>query len=161
VERQHLDVEACSFNEGWGLYAESLAEEMGLYSGDVALLGMLSFASLRACRLVVDTGLHAFGWSREQAVQFMLDNTATTRDNAASEVDRYICWPGQALAYVIGKREIVRLRERATAALGDRFDLVGFHGAVLGSGALPLPVLDDVITRWTTGLATAEEHAWT
>ncbi|QXG76651.1 DUF885 domain-containing protein [Modestobacter sp. L9-4] len=159
--RQHLDVEACSFNEGWGLYAESLAEEMGLYSGDVALLGMLSFASLRACRLVVDTGLHAFGWSRERAVQFMLDNTATTRDNAASEVDRYICWPGQALAYVIGKREIVRLRERATAALGDRFDLVGFHGAVLGSGALPLPVLDDVITRWTTGLATAEEHAWT
>jgi uncharacterized protein (DUF885 family) len=159
--RQHLDVEACSFNEGWGLYAESLAEEMGLYSSDVALLGMLSFASLRACRLVVDTGMHAFGWSREQAVQFMADNTATTRDNVVSEVDRYICWPGQALAYVIGKREIVRLRERATAALGDRFDLVAFHGAVLGGGALPLPVLDDVITRWTAGLASAEEQSWT
>ena len=159
--RRHLDVEACSFNEGWGLYAESLAEEMGLYSDDVALLGMLSFASLRACRLVVDTGVHAFGWSRQQAVQFMLDNTATTRDNVVSEVDRYICWPGQALAYVIGKREIVRLRERATAALGDRFDLVGFHGAVLGSGALLLPVLDQNIARWTAGPAPAEERAWT
>jgi uncharacterized protein (DUF885 family) len=105
--------------------------------------------------------VHAFGWSRQQAVQFMLDNTATTRDNVVSEVDRYICWPGQALAYVIGKREIVRLRERATAALGDRFDLVGFHGAVLGSGALPLPVLDQNIARWTAGPAPAEERAWT
>jgi len=159
--RQHLDVEACSFNEGWGLYAESLAEEMGLYSGDVALLGMLSFASLRACRLVVDTGVHAMGWSRQQAVDFMFANTATTVEHVTSEVDRYICWPGQALAYVIGKREIVRLRERATAALGDRFDLVGFHGAVLGSGALPLPVLEENIDRWTAGLAPEEEHAWT
>ena len=165
--RRHLDVEACSFNEGWGLYAERLAEEMGLYSGDVALLGMLSFAALRACRLVIDTGLHHFGWSREQAVEFGWQHTATTREHIGSEVDRYICWPGQALAYTIGQREIVRLRERAQAALGHRFDLVAFHGAVLGSGALPLGVLDQNIARWTAGVAgTAgplekEASAWT
>jgi uncharacterized protein (DUF885 family) len=166
--RRYLDVEACSFNEGWGLYAEQLAEEMGLYSGDVALLGMLSFAALRACRLVVDTGMHALGWSREQAVEFMWQHTATTRDHVANEVDRYICWPGQALAYQIGKREIVRLRERARAELGDRFDLSAFHGVVLGSGALPLPVLDSNIARWTAGVAGTgagpqdkEASAWT
>ncbi|MGZ4567511.1 MAG: DUF885 domain-containing protein [Blastococcus sp.] len=165
--RRHLDVEACSFNEGWGLYAERLAEEMGLYSGDVALLGMLSFAALRACRLVIDTGVHHFGWSREQAVEFGWQHTATTREHIGSEVDRYICWPGQALAYTIGQREIVRLRERARAALRDRFDLVAFHGAVLGSGALPLGVLDQNIARWTAGVAGAagplekEASAWT
>ena len=165
--RRHLDVEACSFNEGWGLYAERLAEEMGLYSGDVALLGMLSFAALRACRLVIDTGVHHFGWSREQAVEFGWQHTATTREHIGSEVDRYICWPGQALAYTIGQREIVRLRQRSHAALGDRFDLVAFHGAVLGSGALPLGVLDQNIARWTASVAgTAgplekEASAWT
>jgi uncharacterized protein (DUF885 family) len=151
--RQHLDVEACSFNEGWGLYAEGLAEEMGLYSGDVALLGMLSFAALRACRLVIDTGVHRFGWSRQRAVDFLWEHTSTTRENAVSEVDRYICWPGQALAYRIGQREILRLRERARAELGPRFDPVGFHGAVLGNGALPLPVLDRTIARWTADVA--------
>jgi uncharacterized protein (DUF885 family) len=168
--RRYLDVEACSFNEGWGLYSEQLAEEMGLYSGDVALLGMLSFAALRACRLVVDTGMHFLGWSREQAVEFMWAHTATTRGHVESEVDRYICWPGQALAYQIGKREIVRLRERARAELGDRFDLREFHGVVLGSGALPLPVLDANIARWTagvtgstdtTGSTDKEASAWT
>jgi uncharacterized protein (DUF885 family) len=166
--RRHLDVEACSFNEGWGLYAERLAEEMGLYSDDVALLGMLSFAALRACRLVIDTGIHSFGWSREQAVEFGFQHTATTREHIGSEVDRYICWPGQALAYTIGQREIVRLRERSSAALGDRFDLVAFHGAVLGSGALPLGVLDQNIARWTAGATGAargplekEASAWT
>jgi len=165
--RRHLDVEACSFNEGWGLYSERLAEEMGLYSGDLALLGMLSFAALRACRLVIDTGVHHFGWSREQAVEFGWQHTATTREHIGSEVDRYICWPGQALAYTIGQREIVRLRERSQSALGDRFDIVAFHGAVLGSGALPLGVLDRNIARWTAGVAgTAgplekEASAWT
>lgn len=171
--RRHLDVEACSFNEGWGLYAEGLAEEMGLYSDDVALLGMLSFSALRACRLVIDTGVHHLGWSRGQAVEFMWTHTATTQENAVSEVDRYICWPGQALTYRIGQREILRLRERARAELGPRFDLVGFHGAVLGSGALPLPVLDQTIARWTAGVAstgtagaaggplTEEASAWT
>jgi uncharacterized protein (DUF885 family) len=162
--RRYLDVEACSFNEGWGLYSEQLAEEMGLYSGDLALLGMLSFAALRACRLVVDTGMHFLGWSRDQAVEFMWSHTATTRGHVESEVDRYICWPGQALAYQIGKREIVRLRERARAELGDRFDLREFHGVVLGSGALPLPVLDSNVVRWTAGVAASldkEASSWT
>ena len=160
--RKHLDVEACSFNEGWGLYAEALAEEMGLYSDDLALMGMLSFAALRACRLVIDTGVHFFGWSRQQAVEFGWANTATTHENISTEVDRYICWPGQALAYLIGQREITRLRQRAQAELGPRFDVVGFHEAVLGSGAVPLAVLEQNIARWTAGRSPDKEaSAWT
>jgi uncharacterized protein (DUF885 family) len=147
--RRHLDVELCVFNEGWGLYSERLADEIGLYSEGVMRLGMLSFAALRACRLVVDTGIHHLGWSRRQAIDFMYDHTATTRAHVTSEVDRYIAWPGQALAYLTGKRELARLRERARLALGDRFDLRRFHHAVLRNGAVPLTVLDDEIERWT------------
>jgi uncharacterized protein (DUF885 family) len=146
--RRHLDVELCAFNEGWGLYAERLADEIGLYSSAITRLGMVSFAALRACRLVVDTGMHQQGWSRQQAIDFMYDHTATTRVNAVNEIDRYIAWPGQALAYVTGKREIVRLRERAQRALGPRFELRGFHHAVLRNGAIPLTLLDDEIERW-------------
>jgi uncharacterized protein (DUF885 family) len=153
--RRHIDAELCAFNEGWGLYAERLADEIGLYSSPVARLGMLSFASLRACRLVVDTGLHQLGWSRRQAVDFMYDHTATTRGNVRNEVDRYIAWPGQALAYVTGKREIVRLRERAQRTLGPRFELRRFHHAVLRNGAIPLTLLDDEIERWTATEASA------
>ena len=156
--RRSLDVEACAFNEGWGLYAEALSDELGLYSDDVARLGMLSFHALRACRLVVDTGLHAFGWSRGKAVAFLLEHTVTTRANAVSEVDRYIAWPGQVLAYLIGQREILRLREESRAALGGRFTLLGFHGAVLGSGAVPLDVLADVVTGWRRQVG--EEGSW-
>jgi len=152
--RRHLDVELCAFNEGWGLYSERLADEIGLYSSDTMRLGMLSFAALRACRLVVDTGLHHLGWSRRRAIDFMYDHTATTRSHVTSEVDRYIAWPGQALAYVSGKREIVRLRARAQQALGPRFDLRGFHHAVLRNGAIPLTLLDDEIERWTAMTAT-------
>jgi uncharacterized protein (DUF885 family) len=111
---------------------------------------MLSFAALRACRLVVDTGLHHLGWSRQQAIDFMYDHTATTQVHVRSEIDRYIGWPGQALAYVTGKREIVRLREGAQHSLGPRFDLRQFHHAVLRNGAIPLTVLNDEIERWTT-----------
>ena len=153
--RRHLDVELCAFNEGWGLYAERLADEIGLYSSAITRLGMVSFAALRACRLVVDTGMHQLGWSRQQAIDFMYDHTATTRANAVNEIDRYIAWPGQALAYVTGKREIVRLRERAQRALGPRFELRGFHHAVLRNGAIPLTVLDDEIERWTATEARA------
>ena len=153
--RRHLDVELCAFNEGWGLYAERLADEIGLYSNPITRLGMVSFASLRACRLVVDTGLHQLGWSRQQAIDFMYDHTATTRGHVTNEVDRYIAWPGQALAYVTGKREIVRLRERAQRALGPRFELRGFHHAVLRNGAIPLTLLDDEIERWTATEARA------
>jgi uncharacterized protein (DUF885 family) len=148
--RRHLDAELCAFNEGWGLYAERLADEIGLYSSDIDRLGMLSAASLRACRLVVDTGLHHRGWSRQQAIDFLYAHTATTRGHARNEVDRYIAWPGQALAYVTGKREIVRLRERAQQALGPRFDRRRFHHAVLRNGAIPLTLLDDEIGRWIT-----------
>jgi uncharacterized protein (DUF885 family) len=153
--RRHLDVELCAFNEGWGLYAERLADEIGLYSSPITRLGMVSFAALRACRLVVDTGMHELGWSRRQAIDFMYDHTATTRANAVNEIDRYIAWPGQALAYVTGKREIVRLRERAQRALGPRFELRGFHHAVLRNGAIPLTLLDDEIGRWTATEARA------
>ena len=148
--RRHIDAELCAFNEGWGLYAERLADEIGLYNSGIARLGMLSFAALRACRLVVDTGMHHLGWSRQQAIDFMYSRTATTRANVRNEVDRYIAWPGQALAYVTGRREIVRLRERAQDTLGPRFDLSRFHDAALRNGAIPLTLLDAEIERWIT-----------
>ena len=153
--RRHLDVELCAFNEGWGLYAERLADEIGLYSSPVARLGMLSFAALRACRLVVDTGMHHLGWSRQRAIGFMTEHTATTPANVRNEIDRYIAWPGQALAYVTGKREIVRLREQARQALGPRFDPRAFHHAVLRNGAIPLTLLGEEIGRWTATEASA------
>jgi uncharacterized protein (DUF885 family) len=148
--RRFLDAEVCGYVEGWGLYCERLADEMGLYTSDTQRLGMLSFDALRACRLVVDTGMHHYGWSRSQAADFMWRNTATTRANVANEIDRYIAWPGQALSYMIGRREIRRLRDRAAAQLGGRFDIRGFHGAVLGSGAVPLSVLDELVAAWTS-----------
>ncbi len=137
-----------AYAEGWGLYAERLAEEMGLYSGDVDRLGMLTLDAFRAARLVVDTGLHAFGWPRQRAIDWMLAHTPLPVDTVASEVDRYIAMPGQALAYKIGQREIVRLRRDAEQRLGDAFDIAGFHDEVLGHGMLPLPVLGEVVDRW-------------
>jgi uncharacterized protein (DUF885 family) len=146
--RRFLDAEVCGYVEGWGLYCERLADEMGLYTSDLARLGMLSFDALRACRLVVDTGMHHFGWSRQRARQFMWDNTATTFANVRNEIDRYISWPGQALAYAVGRREIRRLRGVAEQRLGSRFDVRAFHGTVLGHGAVPLDVLDGIVHRW-------------
>jgi uncharacterized protein (DUF885 family) len=146
--RRFLDAEVCGYVEGWGLYCERLADEMGLYTSDLMRLGMLSFDALRACRLVVDTGMHYYGWSRSQAADFMWQHTATTSSNIRNEIDRYIAWPGQALAYMVGRREISRLRELARRRLGAAFDVRAFHGAVLGSGAMPLGVLDQVVTRW-------------
>lgn len=148
--RKHLDAQLCAFIEGWGLYSERLADEMGLYTDDLARLGMLSFDALRACRLVVDTGMHALGWSRSRAIEFMWANTATTRANVTNEIDRYIAWPGQALAYMIGRREIVRLRERSRAALGAAFDIREFHRVVLSQGAVPHAVLDRIVDRWVS-----------
>lgn len=137
-----------AFVEGWGLYSERLSDEMGLYSGDLDRLGMLSFEAWRAARLVTDSGMHALGWSRERALEYMLANTALTPLDAANEIDRYIVWPGQALAYKIGQLEILRLRERARERLGDRFDLRGFHDVVLGSGAVTLPILRRQVEAW-------------
>jgi uncharacterized protein (DUF885 family) len=150
--RRYLDAEACSFNEGWGLYCEQFADEVGLYSSDIDLLGMLSFAALRACRLVVDTGIHHFGWSRERAIDFMWQNTVTTEANVRNEIDRYVAWPGQAVSYLIGKREILRLRAQAEAILGEQFSIRDFHSAVLENGAVPLPVLGSHISRWEAGV---------
>ena len=143
--RRHADTTA--FVEGWGLYSERLADEMGLYSADLDRIGMLSFDAWRASRLVVDTGMHALAWSRGQAIEFMTAHTALAPNNIANEVDRYIGWPGQALAYKIGQLEIRRLRSEAEAALGALFDIRRFHDAVLGHGGLPLSVLGESVAR--------------
>jgi len=137
-----------AYAEGWGLYTERLAEEMGLYSGDVYRLGMLAMDSMRAGRLVVDTGMHAKGWTRTQAVDYLRDNTPMSNLDINNEVDRYIAYPGQALSYMVGRIEIQRIREAATEALGSRFDIRAFHDVVLGNGSLPLAVLDQVVTAW-------------
>jgi len=139
------------FSEGWGLYAEQLAEEIGLYSNTESLLGAVTASLMRAARLVVDTGLHHFGWSREQAVQFFVDHVPLPRGFCESEVDRYIIMPGQALAYLTGKLELLRLRDAAQRQLNGNFSLPAFHSAVLDSGSLPLPVLRDHIDAWIAG----------
>jgi len=137
-----------AYVEGWGLYAERLADEMGLYNDDLERVGMVAADSIRACRLVVDTGLHSFGWSRSRAVEFMASNTPVSVDEVTIEVDRYIGMPGQALAYKVGQREILRLRASARARLAADFDIKGFHDAVLGSGPVRLPVLAELVDAW-------------
>ncbi|HVV75630.1 MAG TPA: DUF885 domain-containing protein [Mycobacteriales bacterium] len=136
-----------AFSEGWGLYTERLCEEMGLYSADLTRFGMVSFDSWRACRLVVDTGMHHLGWSRQRAIDFMWENSALTMENIVNEVDRYIAWPGQACAYMAGRFEISELRTRAQQKLGSSFDIRAFHDAVLLNGSIPLPVLRDEVER--------------
>ncbi|XVV01327.1 DUF885 domain-containing protein [Actinosynnema sp. CA-248983] len=134
--------------EGWGLYSERLADEMGLYTDDLTRMGMLSFDAWRACRLVVDTGMHHFGWSRDRAVAFLRDGSALSDVNVRNEIDRYIAWPGQATAYLVGRLRIEELRERARQALGARFDIRDFHHHVLANGAVPLDTLATIIDRW-------------
>lgn len=140
-----------AFGEGWALYAERLGLEMGLYSDPYDDFGRLLYEMWRACRLVVDPGLHALGWSRERAVQFMLENTALSELNIHNEVDRYIAWPGQATAYKIGELKIRELRQRAEQRLGERFDLREFHEVVLGGGCLPLSLLEQRVETWLAG----------
>jgi uncharacterized protein (DUF885 family) len=137
-----------AYAEGWALYAERLADEMGLYSGDLARLGMLTKDSTRAARLVVDSGLHAKGWSRQQAVGYLRANTPLSEEEVATETDRYLAAPGQALAYMVGRLEIQHLRAEAERRLGPRFSLRGFHTAVLNRGSLPLNVLAQVVRAW-------------
>jgi uncharacterized protein (DUF885 family) len=136
------------FSEGWGLYAEQLAEEAGLYSGDRALLGAVSASLMRAVRLVVDTGLHGFGWSRERALEYALEHVPMPPVFMAAEIDRYVVMPGQALAYLTGKLQILRLREEARRRQGAAFSLPAFHAAVLDHGSLPIPALDRSIAAW-------------
>ncbi len=144
--RKHAIVNA--YVEGWGLYAERLADEMELYTDDVTRLGMLSFDSWRAGRLIVDTGIHALGWSRQEAIDWMVANTPQAPNNIETEIDRYIGWPGQALGYMLGRREMVRLRDDAEARLGAAFDIRRFHDVVLGSGSVPLPILENLVMTW-------------
>jgi uncharacterized protein (DUF885 family) len=144
--RRLADVNAAV--EGWALYAERLADEMGLYSNDLARLGMVGMDSMRAGRLVVDTGLHAKGWSRDQAIGYLRDNTPLSVMEVENEVDRYVAFAGQALAYMTGRMELLRMRARAQEQLGPRFNLSGFHDVITGNGPLPLDVLDSVLARW-------------
>jgi uncharacterized protein (DUF885 family) len=138
-----------AYGEGWALYAEQLADELKMYEGDVAgRLGYLQSAAFRAARLVVDTGLHAKKWTKDQAVNFMVEATGDTRDSIVTEIERYCVWPGQATSYMVGKTDIVRLREAAKTALGAKFDLKAFHDKVLLEGPMPLDVLGNVIGDW-------------
>jgi uncharacterized protein (DUF885 family) len=137
-----------AYAEGWALYSESLGEEMGFYTDPYSKFGQLSAEMMRACRLVVDTGLHAFGWTRERAIAYMTDTAGLNKDFATAEVDRYLVMPAQALGYKLGELKIKELRAKAKAALGDRFDLRRFHNAVIDDGALPLDVLEARIDEW-------------
>lgn len=137
-----------AYGEGWGLYAERLGVEMGVYENAYQQFGRLSYEMWRACRLVIDTGIHAKGWSRQQALDFLAQNTSLSQANVRAEVDRYISWPGQALSYKMGEIKIRQLRAKAEQALGDKFDLRAFHDALLANGALPLEVLEAEMDRF-------------
>jgi uncharacterized protein (DUF885 family) len=140
-----------AFAEGWGLYTERLSDEMGLYSSDMDRFGILSYDAWRAGRLVVDTGMHALGWTRQQAIDFLGTHSALGRNNIANEVDRYIVWPGQALAYKVGQLEIRRLRAEAERRLDGAFDIRAFHDVVLGAGAIGMPALRERVEGWIAG----------
>lgn len=143
-----------AYSEGWGLYAERLADEMGLYETDLDRIGMVSADAWRAARLVVDTGIHAKGWSRDQAIAYLTENSPIKHDTLAIEVDRYIGYPGQALTYKIGQLEFRRLRALAENRLGRRFNIKAFHDTVLTSGSIPLPVLASLVEEWIESVAT-------
>lgn len=140
-----------AYGEGWALYCERLGDEMGIYQTPYDRFGMLTYQMWRAARLVVDTGIHSEGWTREQAQQYLLDNTALSRHEVTTEVDRYIAWPGQALSYYIGEMDIWKNRARAEKALGEKFDIRAFHDSVLQTGSVPLPVLDAHIDAFIAG----------
>jgi uncharacterized protein (DUF885 family) len=148
-----------AFVEGWALYAETLGLEIGLYDDPYSRFGYLQFQAWRAARLVVDTGIHALGWPRQEAIDFMAERTGMDRGIVASEVDRYTSTPGQALAYMIGELKILELRDRAKARLGPAFDLRRFNNAVIDQGALPLDTLERVIDDWIATSAASAAKA--
>ena len=145
LPRFRLNFYPHSFGEGWGLYSERLAGEMGIYHTPYERFGQLTYEMWRACRLVVDTGMHSMGWSRQRALDYLASNTALSTREVRTEVDRYIAWPGQALAYKVGELKIIELRQRAQRQLGGRFDIRAFHDAVLANGGVTLPVLEQEI----------------
>jgi len=136
------------YGEGWGLYSEFLGKEMGFYQDPYSDFGRLTYEIWRAGRLVVDTGMHAFGWSRQEAIDYMLGISALSEHEVRREIDRYITWPGQALAYKIGELKIKELRKKAEQALGEKFDIRRFHDTIVGNGSLPIAVLEDIVTEW-------------
>ncbi|MCH8128216.1 DUF885 domain-containing protein, partial [candidate division KSB1 bacterium] len=137
-----------AYGEGWALYAESLGKELGLYTDPYQYFGMLGAEMHRAIRLVVDTGIHAKGWTREEAIQYSLDNEAESEAGIISEIERYMANPGQALSYKIGQLKIRELRSKAEKELGDKFDIRQFHNQVLETGCVPLAILEDKINNW-------------
>jgi len=149
------EVYISAYGEGWALYSEYLGEEMGIYHTPYEHFGFLTYQMWRACRLVVDTGIHHLGWSRQQAIDYLSSNTALSQREIANEVDRYISWPGQALSYELGYLKIRALREKAEKALGESFDLRAFHDTVLSLGSVPLPVLEQHVDEW---IATQRKH---
>jgi prolyl oligopeptidase len=144
--RRHIGYSA--FVEGWALYAESLGEDLGMYKDPYSRFGQLSYEMWRAVRLVVDTGMHSKGWTRQQAIDFFRENTGKTDQDITVEVDRYIVWPGQALAYKLGQLKIRELRTHAEKTLGNGFDIRSFHDAVLEEGAMPLDILEADMNAW-------------
>lgn len=156
LEMEHLPpfrryAYSSAFGEGWALYGEHLGVEMGMYETPFEMMGMLSFQMWRAVRLVMDPGIHALGWSREQAIEFLSQNTAIGQHEVVTEIDRYISWPGQAVAYYLGKTQILKARERAEAALGERFTLPAFHDLLMSLGTPPLKVMDTEVDRFIRG----------
>jgi prolyl oligopeptidase len=139
-----------AFIEGWGLYSEALGYDLGLYKDPYSRFGALTYEMWRAVRLVVDTGMHYKGWTRQQAIDFFKDNAAKTELDIINEIDRYLIMPGQALAYKIGQLKMLELRNKAEQALGDDFDIRAFHDELLGAGALPLEILETRMNRWLT-----------
>jgi prolyl oligopeptidase len=144
--RKHVGYSA--FVEGWALYGEGLGEDLGLYTDPYSKFGQLCYEMWRAVRLVVDTGMHSMGWTRDQAIQFFKDNTGKTDQDITVEVDRYIVWPGQALAYKLGQLKIRELRAEAERRLAGKFNIRAFHDAVLEQGAVPLSLLEPHIKDW-------------
>ncbi|KXI27429.1 DUF885 domain-containing protein [Paraglaciecola hydrolytica] len=147
-----------AFAEGWGLYSERLGKEAGFYESPYSDFGRLGYEMWRAVRLVVDTGIHAFGWTREQAVEYLASHTALTDKSVNDQIDRYISWPGQALSYKIGEIKIRQLRAKAEQELGRKFDIRQFHDTVIGQGSLPMDVLDDVINEWISQQQAVANH---
>ncbi|MEC8884741.1 MAG: DUF885 domain-containing protein, partial [Bacteroidota bacterium] len=139
-----------AYGEGWGLYAEYLADEMGIYRTPYEKFGQLTYEMWRACRLVVDTGIHALGWSRQEVVDYMSQNTALSIHEINTETDRYIGWPGQALSYKIGELKIRELRKKAKNELGEDFDIRAFHEVILGEGTVTLPILEEQVNAYIT-----------
>ena len=148
IPRFRRNLYLSAFGEGWGLYSEFLANDMGIYTTKYEQFGKLTYEMWRACRLVVDTGIHAMGWKREEAVEYMRKNTALSFHEINTEVDRYISWPGQALSYKIGEIKIRELRKKAKDQLGNKFDIRDFHEVVLSQGTVTLSILEERINKY-------------